>query len=84
MEKTATQWKKLGFVLKDGVTGVERTQQYGSRYTYYTENEVRPLTEEEKLQIKEKAREERRLCSNLWGVVAFIRITQVADSWNMC
>lgn len=46
MEKTATQWKKLGFVLKDGVTGVERTQQYGSRYTYYTENEVRPLTEE--------------------------------------
>jgi hypothetical protein len=61
MEKTATQWKKLGFVLKDGVTGVERTQQYGSRYTYYTENEVRPLTEEEKLQIKEKAREERRL-----------------------
>lgn len=61
MEKTVTQWKKLGFVLKDGVTGVERTQQYGSRYTYYTENEVRPLTEEEKLQIKEKAREERRL-----------------------
>lgn len=42
MEKTATQWKKLGFVLKDGVTRVERTQQYGSRYTYYTENEVRP------------------------------------------
>lgn len=61
MEKTEKQWKKLGFVLKDGVTGVERTQQYGSRYTYYTENEVRPLTEEEKLQIKEKAREERRL-----------------------
>lgn len=38
MEKTANQWKKLGFVLKDGVTGVERTQQFGSRYTYYTDN----------------------------------------------
>ena len=61
MEKTANQWKKLGFVLKDGVTGVERSQQFGSRYTYYTENDVRPLTEEEKLQLKEKAREERRL-----------------------
>ena len=61
MEKTANQWKKLGFVLKDGATGVERTQQFVSRYTYYTENDVRPLTEEEKLQIKEKAREERRL-----------------------
>ena len=61
MEKTANQWKKLGFVLKDGAVGVERTQQFGSRYTYYTENDVRPLTEEEKLQIKKKAREERRL-----------------------
>lgn len=61
MEKTANQWKKLGFVLKDGVIGVERTQQFGSRYTYYTENDVRPLTEEEKLQLKEKAREEIRL-----------------------
>lgn len=61
MEKTANQWKKLGFILKDGAVGVERTQQFGSRYTYYTENEVRPLTEVEKLQIKEKAREERRL-----------------------
>lgn len=61
MEKTANQWKKLGFVLKDGAVGVERTQQFGSRYTYYTENDVRPLTEEEKLQIKEKQREERRL-----------------------
>lgn len=61
MEKTANQWKKLGFVLKDGAVGVERTQQFGSRYTYYTENDVRPLTEEEKLQLKEKAREERRL-----------------------
>lgn len=61
MEKTANQWKKLGFILKDGAVGVERTQQFGSRYTYYTENEVRPLTEDEKLQIKEKAREERRL-----------------------
>lgn len=68
MEKTEKQWKKLGFVLKDGVTGVERTQQYGSRYTYYTENEVRPLTEEEKLQIKEKAREERRLQRSLQGL----------------
>lgn len=61
MEKTANQWKRLGFILKDGAVGVERTQQFGSRYTYYTENEVRPLTEVEKLQIKEKAREERRL-----------------------
>ena len=61
MEKTEKQWKKLGFVLKDGAVGVERTQQFGSRYTYYTENDVRPLTEEEKLQLKEKAREERRL-----------------------
>lgn len=61
MEKTANQWKKIGFVLKDGATGVERTQQFGNRYTYYTENDVRPLTEEEKLQIKEKAREERRI-----------------------
>lgn len=61
MEKTANQWEKLGFILKDGAVGVERTQQFGSRYTYYTENEVRPLTEDEKLQIKEKAREERRL-----------------------
>ena len=61
MEKTEKQWKKLGFVLKDGATGVERTQQFGSRYTYYTENDVRPLTEEDKLQLKEKAREERRL-----------------------
>ncbi len=34
MEKTENQWKKLGFVLKDGVTGVERTQQFGSKYTY--------------------------------------------------
>lgn len=84
MEKTANQWEKLGFILKDGAVGVERTQQFGSRYTYYAENEVRPLTEDEKLQIKEKAREERRLHSNLWGVVAFIRGTQVADSWNMC
>ncbi|WP_349823901.1 hypothetical protein [Catenibacterium sp. RTP21428st1_B8_RTP21428_210409] len=49
MEKTEKQWKKLGFVLKDGAVGVERTQQFGSRYTYYTENDVRPLTEEEKL-----------------------------------
>ena len=32
MEKTANQWKKLGFVPKDGTTGVERTQQFGSRY----------------------------------------------------
>lgn len=61
MEKTEKQWKKLGFVLKDGATGVERTQQFGSRYTYYTENDVRPLTEAEKFQLKEKEREERRL-----------------------
>lgn len=61
MEKTANQWKQIGFVLKDGATGVESTQQFGNRYTYYTENDVRPLTEEEKLQIKEKAREERRI-----------------------
>lgn len=38
MEKTANQWKKLGFILKDGAVGVEHTQQFGSRYTYYTDN----------------------------------------------
>ena len=45
MEKTENQWIKLGFIPKDGVTGVQRTQQFGSKYIYFTEDQVRPLTD---------------------------------------
>ena len=48
MEKTENQWIKAGFIPKNGVTGVQRTQQFGSKYIYFTEDQVRPLTDEEK------------------------------------
>lgn len=41
MEKTEKQWQKLGFTPKDGIKGVKRTQQFGSKYIYFTEDEVR-------------------------------------------
>lgn len=34
MEKTEKQWQKLGFTPKDGIKGVQRTQQFGSKYIY--------------------------------------------------
>lgn len=52
MEKTEKQWQKLGFTPKDGIKGVQRTQQFGSKYIYFTEDEVRPLTDEEKQNMK--------------------------------
>lgn len=61
MEKTENQWIKAGFIPKDGVTGVQRTQQFGSKYIYFTEDEVRPLTDEEKQNMRSKENLYRRL-----------------------
>lgn len=61
MEKTENQWIKSGFIPKNGVTGVQRTQQFGSKYIYFTEDQVRPLTDEEKQNIKSKENLYRRL-----------------------
>ena len=61
MEKTENQWIKLGFIPKDGVTGVQRTQQFGRKYIYFTENQVRPLTDEEKQNMRSKENLYRKL-----------------------
>lgn len=61
MEKTENQWIKAGFIPKDGVTGVQRTQQFGSKYIYFTEDEVRPLTDEEKQNMRSKENLYRKL-----------------------
>ena len=61
MEKTEKQWQKLGFTPKDGIKGVQRTQQFGSKYIYFTEDEVRPLTDEEKQNMKSKENLYRKL-----------------------
>lgn len=61
MEKTEKQWQKLGFTPKDGIKGVQRTQQFGSKYIYFTEDEVRPLTNEEKQNMKSKENLYRKL-----------------------
>lgn len=61
MEKTENQQIKLGFIPKDGVTGVQRTQQFGSKYIYFTEDQVRPLTDEEKQNMRSKENLYRRL-----------------------
>ena len=61
MEKTENQWIKLGFIPKDGVTGVQRTQQFGSKYIYFTEDQVRPLTDEEKQNMRSKENLYRKL-----------------------
>lgn len=61
MEKTENQWIKAGFIPKDGVTGVQHTQQFGSKYIYFTEDEVRPLTDEEKQNMRSKENLYRRL-----------------------
>lgn len=61
MEKTEKQWQKLGFTPKDGIKGVKRTQQFGSKYIYFTEDEVRPLTDEEKQNMKSKENLYRKL-----------------------
>lgn len=61
MEKTENQWIKAGFISKDGVTGTQRTQQFGSKYIYFTEDEVRPLTDEEKQNMRSKENLYRRL-----------------------
>ena len=61
MEKTEKQWQKLGFTSKDGIKGVQRTQQFGSKYIYFTEDEVRPLTDEEKHNMKSKENLYRKL-----------------------
>lgn len=61
MEKTENQWIKAGFIPKDGVTGVQRTQQFGSKYIYFTEDQVRPLTDEEKQKMKDERNLHRRL-----------------------
>lgn len=61
MEKTENQWIKAGFIPKDGVTGVQRTQQFGSKYIYFTEDQVRPLTDEEKQNMRSKENLYRRL-----------------------
>lgn len=61
MEKTGNQWIKAGFIPKDGVTGVQRTQQFGSKYIYFTEDQVRLLTDEEKQKMKDERNLHRRL-----------------------
>lgn len=61
MEKTENQWIKAGFIPKDGVTGVQRTQQFGSKYIYFTEDQARPLTDEEKQKMKDERNLHRRL-----------------------
>lgn len=61
MEKTEKQWQKLGFTPKDGIKGVQRTQQFGSKYIYFTEDEARPLTDEEKQNMKSKENLYRKL-----------------------
>lgn len=61
MEKTENQWIKAGFIPKDGVTGVQRIQQFGSKYIYFSEDEVRPLTDEEKQKMKDERNLHRRL-----------------------
>lgn len=61
MEKTENQWIKLGFIPKDGVTGGQRTQQFGSKYIYFTEDQVRPLTDEEKQNMRSKENLYRKL-----------------------
>lgn len=61
MEKTENQWIKLGFIPKDGVTGAQRTQQFGSKYIYFTEDQVRPLTDEEKQNMRSKENLYRKL-----------------------
>ena len=61
MEKTKNQWIKSGFIPKDGVTGTQRTQQFGSKYIYFTEDEVRPLTDEEKQKMKNERNLHRKL-----------------------
>ena len=61
MEKTENQWIKAGFIPKDGVTGVQRTQQFGSKYIYFTEDEVCPLTDEEKQKLKDERNLHRKL-----------------------
>ena len=61
VEKTEKQWQKLGFTPKDGIKGVKRTQQFGSKYIYFTEDEVRPLTDEEKQNMKSKENLYRKL-----------------------
>lgn len=61
MEKTENQWIKAGFIPKNGVTGVQRTQQFGSKYIYFTEDQVRPLTDEEKQKMKDERNLHRKL-----------------------
>lgn len=57
--KTEVQWNKLNYKLKEGAKGIELwTNRYcGQIATYYNENEVEKMTEEDTQKYKQQQRE---------------------------